>query len=301
MAEMILITGSGGQVGYELLKTLAPLGQVKGLCRKDGDLSDPDVVNQLLSTYKPTCIVNAAAYTAVDQAESDFPKAKALNAELPALLAQWASANNAIMVHYSTDYVYDGSGEEPWTEEAKPNPLSVYGRTKLDGDVAVLEFCNNAVVLRTSWVYGARGSNFMLTMLKLAAERNELRVVDDQWGAPTPAWLIAQVTAAVVLSKQKALDCHSGIYHLACRGETSWCGFAKSIINGALDLGSKAAMSGEAVFPITTEDYPVPAPRPANSRLDVSKLEESFRLTIPDWESALRVTLQDWQERQLTK
>lgn len=293
---MILVTGSNGQVGYELLRTLAPYGQVKGLTRGDGDLSDPLVVNQLLSKYRPTCIVNAAAYTAVDQAESNQKAATALNTDLPGLLANWATAHGTLLIHYSTDYVYDGAGGDAWKETDPTEPLSIYGKTKLAGDKAVLVACNDAIIFRTSWVYGARGRNFMLTMLKLASEREKLNVVADQWGAPTPAWLIAQITAEAVGERLRNHGDLSGLYHLTCRGKTSWYEFAKSIIARAVSLRAPLRMTEKAVFPISSSEYTSVAPRPANSRLDVSHLEASLKLTMPDWETALDLTMRDWAE-----
>lgn len=299
---MILVTGSEGQVGYALMRALAPLGDVKGLSRADGDLADQAVVEALLERYKPRCIINAAAYTAVDKAESEPELADALNHQLPATLADWASRHQALLVHYSTDYVYDGSGDQPWKESDATGPLSVYGKSKLAGDQAVLaglktEGAAAPIIFRTSWVYGARGHNFMLTMLKLAAQRDKLTVVADQWGTPTPAWLIAQVTAIALRERLRGNNDVAGVYHLTCHGETTWCDFAKAIIAKARLLGADLKMTEGAVFPIPSSDYPAPAPRPANSRLDVSLLEQSLGLTLPGWDQALYLTLQDWHER----
>lgn len=293
---MILVTGSEGQVGYALLRALAPLGEVKGLTRADGDLSNPETVKLLLDRYQPSCIVNAAAYTAVDQAESDPGAAEALNARLPEQLAHWAKANNAHLFHYSTDYVYDGSGSRPWREDDATGPLSVYGKTKLAGDQAILDAGIGAVILRTSWVYGSRGRNFMLTMLKLAMERDELNVVSDQWGTPTPAWLIAQVTSVAVREKLRDRGALEGVYHLTCRGETNWCDFARAIMTEARELGVALKIEAERVKPIPTSEYPAPAPRPLNSRLDVSRIEQSLGLVMPDWRQALQLTVRDWAE-----
>jgi len=293
---MILVTGSDGQVGYALLKTLAPLGAVKGLTRADGDLSNAEDVAALLDKYQPSCIVNAAAYTGVDQAESHPETAHALNAQLPAQLAAWAKENGATLVHYSTDYVYDGSGDEPWQEDAPTGPLSVYGKTKLAGDEAVLAAGISAIIFRTSWVYGARGRNFMLTMLKLASERDQLSVVSDQWGTPTPAWMIAEVTAIALREKLGNAKALEGVYHLTCRGETTWCDFSRAIISGAGDLGVPLNMSADQVSPIPTAEYPAPAPRPLNSRLSVTRVEQALGLELPDWRYALQLTLRDWVE-----
>lgn len=293
---MILVTGSDGQVGYALLKTLAPLGAVKGLTRADGDLSNAEDVAALLDNYQPHCIVNAAAYTGVDQAESHQETAHALNTQLPAQLASWAKDNGAVLVHYSTDYVYDGSGDQPWQEDAPTGPLSVYGKTKLAGDEAVLSAGIGAIIFRTSWVYGARGRNFMLTMLKLASEREQLSVVSDQWGTPTPAWLIAEVTAIALREKLRNAKALEGVYHLTCRGETTWCEFSRAIIGGAGDLGVPLNMSADQVSPIPTAEYPAPAPRPLNSRLSVARVEQALGLELPDWRYALQLTLRDWVE-----
>jgi dTDP-4-dehydrorhamnose reductase len=292
----ILVTGSDGQVGHELLKTLAPLGEVTGTTRADGDLASPEIVDALLQRIQPDVVVNPAAYTAVDQAETEEAAASALNAGFPERLARWADANGALLVHYSTDYVYAGDGEEPMAESEPAAPLSVYGKTKLAGDEAILAAASSAIILRTSWVYGARGRNFMLTMLKLAAERSELNVVADQWGAPTPAWLIAQVTALVLHARLADNREFRGIYHLTCRGETSWCGFAREIIRVAEERGVALKMGEQRVFPIATSEYPAPAPRPRNSRLDVSNIEQALNIRLPDWKSALGVTLGDWQK-----
>ncbi|SDX63421.1 dTDP-4-dehydrorhamnose reductase [Marinobacter mobilis] len=293
---MILVTGSDGQVGYALLKTLAPLGPVKGLTREDGDLSNAEDVAGLLEKFRPRCIVNAAAYTSVDQAESNPDAAHAMNAKLPAQLAAWARANGALLIHYSTDYVYDGSGDQPWAENALTGPLSVYGKTKLAGDQAVLDAGVDAIIFRTSWVYGARGHNFMLTMLRLARERDQLSVVSDQWGTPTPAWLIAEVTAVALRDKLRGAKALDGVYHLTCRGETTWCDFSKAIIGGACDFGVPLSMSSDKVSPIPTADYPAPAPRPLNSRLSVRRVEQALGLELPDWRDALQLTLRDWVE-----
>ncbi|PXX88905.1 dTDP-4-dehydrorhamnose reductase [Marinobacter vulgaris] len=293
---MILVTGSEGQVGYELLRTLAPLGRVKGLTRADGDLSDRNTVLALLNEHKPCCIVNAAAYTAVDKAETDTEAAKALNTTLPATLAEWAKVNQTHLFHYSTDYVYDGSGTNPWVETDPTGPLSVYGKTKLAGDQALLEAGIGAVIFRTSWVYGARGRNFMLTMIKLGQERDELSVVADQWGTPTPAWLIAQVTATAVREKLKGTKGIEGVYHLTCTGDTNWCDFARAIMQEAQALGISIRIEKDRIKPIPTADYPAPAPRPLNSRLNVAKLERAFNLQLPDWRNAMQLTIRDWAE-----
>lgn len=292
----ILVTGSDGQVGHELRKTLSPLGQVIGITRADGNLSDDAVVTALLEKHNPDVVVNPAAYTAVDKAESNVDAAFALNAHTPEILSKWTRANQRLLIHYSTDYVYSGQSESPQTEDEPTAPTSVYGKSKLAGDQAVLAEDPSALILRTSWVYGARGRNFMLTMLRLAAERRTLTVVADQHGAPTPAWLIAQVTAIALREKLAGNAELKGVFHLTCRGETSWCGFAREIIRRARNRGMGLAMDESKVLPITTNDYPAPAPRPINSRLDVTRIEQLLDLELPEWQIALGVTLADFSD-----
>ncbi|WP_144822294.1 dTDP-4-dehydrorhamnose reductase [Marinobacter piscensis] len=292
----ILVTGSDGQVGHELLKTLAPLGQVIGVTRKDADLASEKEVAALLGRHNPDVVVNPAAYTAVDKAETEQDAAYALNERAPELMAAWCHAQNRLLVHYSTDYVYPGTGDAAQTETTPTGPASVYGKSKLAGDEAVLREAPEALIFRTSWVYGARGRNFMLTMLKLAAEKSRLTVVADQVGAPTPAWLIAQVTAIAVRERLAGRADISGVFHLTCRGAASWCDFAREIVARARSAGRTLAMDENQVYPIPTTDYPAPAPRPANSRLDVSRLEQALGLTLPQWQSALSITLADLRE-----
>lgn len=289
----ILVTGSDGQIGHELLKTLAPLGQVIGVCRAEGDLSDEAAVHSLLAKYDPDVVVNSAAYTSVDQAETNVDAAFTLNAHTPELLAKWAQMNRRVLIHYSTDYVYPGHGVSPQTEEEPTVPTSVYGKSKLAGDQAVLKANASALIFRTSWVYGARGRNFMLTMLRLASERPKLTVVADQYGAPTPAWLIAQVTAIALKEKLAGNSKLRGVCHLTCRGDVSWYGFAQDIIRRAREAGMSLAMDDSQVFPIATKDYPAPAPRPSNSRLDVAHIEKLLNIELPEWQAALEVTLAD--------
>lgn len=287
----ILVTGSEGQVGHELLKTLAPLGQLIAVTRQDADLADGAALQALLQRHDPDVVVNPAAYTAVDRAESDAGTAFAVNATAPAVLAEWAERHQRVLIHYSTDYVYAGEGEAAQAEHAPVAPASVYGQSKLAGDTAVLAANPSALILRTAWVYGARGRNFMLTMLALAAQKPALRVVDDQHGAPTPAWLIAQVTAVALRDKLAGEPGLEGVLHLTCRGSTSWCGFAQAIIRRARESGRVLAMDESQVQPIPTSEYPAPAPRPANSRLDVSRIERILGLHMPDWQAALDITL----------
>lgn len=296
----IFITGGNGQVGFELQRQFAIFGNVLAPTRQELDLTNVQAVDDYLAQHKPSLILNAAAYTAVDKAESELDQAKRLNADLPAQLAQFASQQGITLVHYSSDYVYPGDGETPWREDSYTGPLSVYGQTKLDGDQAVIESGASHLIFRTSWVYAARGNNFMKTMLRLGRERDALSIVNDQIGAPTPARLIAQVTALSLTthnsqctSQTLPLAPHipSGIYHLAPRGETSWQGFACEIFEQAHALGEKMAIKTENTAGISTEDYPTPAQRPLNSRMSLEKLESALGITMPTWQRQLALTL----------
>lgn len=292
----ILITGCDGQVGHELLKTLAPLGDVVGVTRSDADLSREEDIQALLNRYSPDVLVNPAAYTAVDKAESEQAVAYDLNAKAPEKMAAWCRENQCLFVHYSTDYVYPGVGNMAQGEDTEPAPASVYGQSKLAGDQAVMRECPGALIFRTSWVYGARGRNFMLTMLRLAAEKSRLHVVADQIGAPTPAWLIAQVTAIAVRERLAGEQSLKGVFHLTCGGAASWCDFAKEIIARAGAAGKPLVLDESKVHPIPTSEYPAPAPRPFNSRLDVSRLEQALGLALPDWKTGLAITLSELVE-----
>jgi dTDP-4-dehydrorhamnose reductase len=274
----ILLTGRDGQVGWELQKTLAPLGELTALGLAELDLSDAGRLREAVREANPDVIVNAAAYTAVDKAESERDVAFAVNATAPGILAEEAKRNGALLVHYSTDYVFDGTKPAPYVEEDEPNPLNVYGASKLAGERAIAASGCRHLILRTSWVYGPRGSNFYLTMLRLARERPELRVVDDQVGAPTSSLAIARATAQLL--RRDAL----GLYHMCAAGVTTWCGFARAIL----------ARAGVAtpVVAIGTEDYPMPAKRPLNSRLNCSRLHAAFGVALAPWEEQLsEVTL----------
>ena len=289
----ILLLGKTGQVGFELHRTLAPLGAITAPGREALDLMSATAVANHLASAKPNLIVNAAAWTAVDAAEDHQASVERLNAGLPAQLASYAAANSARLVHYSSDYVYPGDGDRAWLETNNTGPLSVYGSTKLQGDQAIEQSGADYLIFRTSWVYSARGNNFMKTMLRLAKSKTELNIVADQVGAPTPARLIAQVTTLAVhgtLAK--------GLYHLAPRGETSWHGFAQEIFRVAQKNGEQLAMGPENAYPIPTRDYPTPATRPLNSRMDVGKLEQSLNIRLPDWQSQLDQTLSEYLEQQ---
>ncbi|MBE02454.1 dTDP-4-dehydrorhamnose reductase [uncultured Marinobacter sp.] len=288
----ILLLGKTGQVGFELHRVLSPLGTLVAPDRKALDLSDEDAVSAYLAACRPDLIVNAAAWTAVDAAEEQTEAARRLNQELPAQLAAYAAAASCRLVHYSSDYVYPGTGTEPWTENSPTGPLNTYGRTKLAGDEAVMSSGADYLIFRTSWVYSARGNNFMKTMLRLAQSRSELSIVADQIGAPTPARLIAQITTLGIYNRLDA-----GVYHLAARGETSWHGFAREIFRMAREAGVSLALVPDRVHPIPTRDYPTPATRPLNSRLNVARLEQALKVRLPDWQSQLALTLAEYLEK----
>lgn len=289
-AQRLLLLGANGQLGHQLAVQLQQLGEVKALTRAEADLANPAALRETLGhmakTFHPTVIVNAAAYTAVDKAQTETELAHAVNAASPAVLAELAKAHNATLVHYSTDYVFDGSGTQPWQESDTTHPLSVYGQSKRDGELAIAALCPKHLILRTSWVVGVHGGNFLKTMLRLAAEREALRVVADQIGAPTSTELLADVTVKLLQAMRTAdnNDARWGIYHLAAAGEVSWHGYAKHVIAGALQRGASLKAKSEAVSPISTAEYPVPAPRPLNSRLNTHKLQTTFALTLPAWQ-----------------
>ena len=283
----ILLLGKHGQVGWELQRALAPLGEVVALDRHGapalglcGDLAQPEALAATVRRLAPAVIVNAAAYTAVDKAEAEPERAHAINADAVAALAQGAGEVGALLLHYSTDYVFDGSGTAPWREDDPTAPLSVYGRSKLAGEQAIRASGCRHLIFRTSWVHAARGGNFARTMLRLAAERERLSVIADQIGAPTGAELIADVSAHA-LRLTGANPALAGTYHLAAAGETSWHGYARFVIDEARALGQTLKV-GEIV-PIATLDYPTAATRPLNSRLDTHHLRAAFGLHLPDW------------------
>ncbi len=290
----ILVTGGSGQVGFELQRSLTLYGEVVAPNRMELDLSDEQAVINYLQQLKPDMIVNAAAWTAVDLAESSFDDAYQLNHRLPKILAEYSARYGSWLIHYSSDYVYPGDGEQPWSESDTAGPLSVYGASKLAGDESVIESGADALIFRTSWVYGARGNNFMKTMLRLGAERTALNVVADQWGAPTPARLIADVTALAIDRIVQKRPIAAGIYHLAPQGETNWCEFAKLIFSESIKREQPLAIQPNAVHAITTADYPVPAARPKNSRLSLSKLEAALNVKMPAWQAQLLLTLDEY-------
>jgi dTDP-4-dehydrorhamnose reductase len=291
----VLLFGAGGQVGWELQRSLAPLGELIALDRHSADLpsgaygslcGDLGNLQGLMATVqkvRPDVIVNAAAHTAVDRAESEAELARTLNALAPGVLAQEATRVGALLVHYSTDYVFDGSGTRPWRENDPTGPLSVYGQTKLEGEQLIQAACPNHLIFRTSWVYAARGGNFAKTMLRLGQERERLNVIDDQFGAPTGADLLADVSAhAIRQLLQRPQD--AGLYHLVAGGETTWNGYAKYVLNQAALAVPAINIKAVEVAAVPTSAFPTPARRPHNSRLDTSRIQATFGLSLPDWQ-----------------
>lgn len=284
----VLLIGAAGQLGRELQRSFDGLSAIVAVDRESVDLAVPEQIRALVQQVKPSVILNAAAYTAVDRAESEPELAMAINAEAPRVLAEEALRKGALLVHYSTDYVFDGTKQEPWIEDDPKHPLSVYGASKLAGEEAIRQVGGPVVTFRTSWVYGPHGKNFLLTMLRLARERDSLSVVDDQIGAPTTAIALADATRVVVegISERRfgSPASWAGLYHMTCGGSTSWCGFAKAILARAGDL-----LDGKnpEVKPIATSEYPTPAQRPLNSVLSNGRLKERFGIELPSWETAL--------------
>ena len=290
----ILLTGKSGQLGFELQRALAPLGEIVAVDHAECDLSDAAAIRQLVVEVAPQIIVNPAAYTAVDKAETDVALAQAVNATAPGVFGQAAARLGALVVHYSTDYVFDGTKVGAYLESDRPNPQSVYGKTKLAGELALLQSGADCLIFRTSWVFGAVGGNFAKTMLRLAAERDSLRIVADQFGAPTSAALLADVTAQVLgqFKRQGRAGFPFGLYHLVASGATSWHEYAQTVVRAAQAAGQPLKLGPDDILPIATTDYPLPAPRPANSRLDTSLLRQSFGLELPAWQSGLSHVLQ---------
>ena len=298
----ILLLGAQGQLGHALAQTLPVWGEVLAFGRQQADLAQAEALRALLDQHQPQLIVNAAAYTAVDKAEQEPGVAHAINAQAPAVLAQWAAAHGAVLVHYSTDYVFDGQSPQPYTEVDVPAPQSVYGQSKWAGERAVQAAGGRHLVFRTSWVVGAHGGNFLKTMLRLGAERDSLRVVADQHGAPTSTDLIAHTTLEVLKQMRahpggpgqsphpadehawaSANDTRWGLYHLAAAGETTWHAYACHVVARATALGWPMRASATNIEAIATDQYPLPAPRPANSRLNTQRLQSHFGVALPDW------------------
>ncbi|WP_027778017.1 dTDP-4-dehydrorhamnose reductase [Paraburkholderia caledonica] len=290
----LLVTGSNGQLGFELRRSLAPLGHVIALDRAGCDLARPDELRRLVRELRPDIIVNPAAYTAVDKAETETSLAHAINGTAPGVFAEEAKALGSLLVHYSTDYVFDGRKVGAYVESDAVNPQSVYGKSKLAGERAIAASGATALVFRTCWVAGAHGGNFAKTMLKLGRERDSLRVIADQFGAPTTAALIADVTAQIVSrhwlhDRRDAFP--AGVYHLAAAGETTWHGYANEVLRGAAARGVELKVDPALIEAIPTTAYPLPAPRPANSRLNTGMLRETFDIHLPDWQQGIQFLL----------
>lgn len=286
----IALFGKDGQVGWELQRSLSIVGEVLATEQDELDFERPDSLREWIRRHRPDAIVNAAAYTAVDQAESEPEKAKRINTEAVGIMAEEARRLNAWLIHYSTDYVFDGTKAAPYEEEDKANPLSVYGRTKWEGEEALRSCHGRNIIFRTSWVFASRGKNFIKTILRLAKEKESLRIIADQWGAPTSAELLADVTA---LALHRVLDGEpeshlSGTYHLVAAGETTWHEYARYVLTMAQACGVTLKVAPQAVVPIPTEAYPLPAKRPKNSRLSVAKVTQTFGVCLPDWQYHVR-------------
>ena len=292
----ILLLGANGQVGWELQRSLSPLGKIKACTRKEADLEDPNALKPIIQTYQPEIIVNAAAYTAVDKAESEPEKAYSINSEAVSIMANQIKELNGLLIHYSTDYIFDGTKTTPYTEEDQPNPQSVYGKTKHEGEVIIKASGCNHLIFRTSWIYNLRGTNFVKTMIKLGDERDELKVVCDQIGVPTSAELIADITALsiykITLQKNNPQKM-AGTYNLTPIGETSWHGLAQFIFMEAEKHGKQLKVTPEKIIPISTSDYQLAtnqktAKRPANSRLDTKRLVKTLCIQLPPWQTHVK-------------
>lgn len=295
----LLLFGKAGQVGWELQRALSPLGEIVALDRTGagslcGDFRDLEGLADTARQLAPDVIVNAAAYTAVDKAENEPELARIINAHAPGVLARAAESAGAWLVHYSTDYVFDGSGTQAWREEDPTAPLSVYGLTKLEGEQAIRAIGGRHIILRTSWVYGARGNNFAKTMLRLACERDRLTVIDDQFGAPTGADLLADVTAHLIRTARGRPEV-GGLYHLAAAGETSWHGYARFVLDFARRSGVQ--LKADVIAPVSTSAFPTAARRPHNSRLDTTRLRDIFDLTLPHWQTGVARMLTEILEK----
>ncbi|GLS03821.1 NAD(P)-dependent oxidoreductase [Chitiniphilus shinanonensis] len=290
----ILLTGKHGQVGFELQRSLSVVGRVVAVDRDDCDLTDQAAIAQLLKYVGPDVIINPAAHTAVDRAESEIELATQINVHAPTTMAHWATVNKALLIHYSTDYVFDGKKDGWYSEESPPNPQSIYGKTKLAGENAIRASGCQHLILRTSWVYGAHGSNFLKTMLRLMKEREVLSVVADQIGCPTNAELLADITAQLVAQYWQSDDRSAfafGTYHAVATGETTWYEYAKTINQLASQMGWSLKATSDKIRPIPASAFPAQAPRPLNSRLDTNKLQTTFNIALPTWQQGVAQVL----------
>ena len=298
----ILLLGANGQVGWELQRSLSPLGELIALDRHNtdfcGDLTDLKGIAETVKRVVPDVIVNAAAYTAVDKAESDSEIAHLVNAAAPGVLAEAANAAGALLVHYSTDYVFDGSGSKPWVETDLTGPLNVYGKTKLEGEQRIASQCARHLIFRTSWVYAARGGNFAKTMQRLAQERETLNVINDQFGAPTGADLIADVTAHAISHVQRKQG-DAGLYHLAASGETTWFDYAKYVVDQSIRAQTAPEIIVKTINSVATSAFPTAAQRPHNSRLNTAKLQQTFGLRLAPWQQGVARMLAESQHHKI--
>ncbi|MBN8455295.1 dTDP-4-dehydrorhamnose reductase [Accumulibacter sp.] len=290
----ILLTGKNGQVGFELQRALAPLGEIVAVGHAECELAEPEAIRRLVRAVRPTIIVNPAAHTTVDRAETERERAFAVNATAPRILGEEASRLDAFVVHYSTDYVFDGMKNGPYDETDATRPCSAYGESKREGELALQDATRHHLILRTAWVAGAHGSSFAKTMLRLASERDSLSVVADQWGTPTSAALLADITAHLVRQQQQGNPeaFPYGIYHCVAGGETNWCDYARFVVGEAIRSGRKLRADPAAIRAITTAEYPTAARRPRNSRLDTRKLQHAFGFELPHWQTGMRHVLQ---------
>jgi dTDP-4-dehydrorhamnose reductase len=291
----ILLTGKTGQLGFELQHSLKALGDVVAVGSVDCDFTDLESLRRLVQKIRPDIIVNPAAYTAVDKAENDSHRAELINSHAPQVIGEEAFRLGAQVIHYSTDYVFDGEQSTPYVEVDLPNPQSVYGKTKLQGELALAASGARHMIWRTSWVVGAHGNNFAKTMLRLSGERESINVVSDQFGAPTSAALLAELTAKVILQcrSTKPSEIPNGIYHVSASGSTNWCDYAKFVVQHAVQSGYRFKTGPATIHPITSINYPTPAKRPANSRLNTQKFCDTFALNIPEWQVGVRSTLDE--------
>jgi dTDP-4-dehydrorhamnose reductase len=297
----LVILGANGQVGYELQRSLLPLGEVIALDRAQADLTQLEKLKQTLIDLKPDVIVNAAAYTVVDKAEEEPELAMLINGEAPGVIAEAAKQLDALLIHYSTDYVFNGAKTEPYTEEDTPNPINVYGRTKLAGEQAIKNIGGNYLILRTSWVYSKHGNNFLKTILRLSKEREELSIVADQFGVPNWARNVADATSHVIVKiqhKRNNNNFTSALYHFSARGKTTWYGFASAIIERTKLIDTIGNLKIEKVLPITTDEYPLPAPRPKYSQLDSSLISTRFGVRLPEWHDVMELCIDEFIELQ---